>query len=141
MMQNSFTQQFNFLTDFAKQQLQKYSEFYPFGSVVEANGELHGLAVQVDSDHPTSKVLLDEYDKVIPSLIKNKSIAAAAVCLDAATGLNRDTDAIVLEIENAAGEAATVFVSYKRTAKGVVEYGEPRIQERAPKWFGRNLRH
>src|SRR5262245_11999574 len=133
MTENSFSQQFTFLTNFAKEQLAKHSEFYPFGSVIEANGELHPLAVHIGTEHPTSKALLHEYDKVIPSLIKEKSIAAAAVCLDAATGLNRDTDAIVLEIENDAGEAATVFVPYKQTAKGIVEYGEPRIHERSPK--------
>jgi hypothetical protein len=41
--------------------------------------------------------VLHEFDKLIPSLSKDKSIIAA-VCLNASTGI-----AIVLEIENAAG--------------------------------------
>ncbi len=133
MSQNTFSQQFTFLVNFAKQQLTNHKEFYPFASVIEANGELRPLAVHLGVEHPTSKSLLDEFDKVIPLLIRDKSIIAAAVCVNAST-VGPDGAAIVIEMENAAGEAATVSVPYTQTVDGPY-CRDPEVKPRLPRWF------
>jgi hypothetical protein len=135
MNQNSFTQQFEFLLKFAKEQLSKHGEFYPFASVVEADGQIRSLASLADDDRPHSGDIIADLDRTISYLINNKSIISAAICVNGSKPfIKQNEDAIVIEIENAAGEAATVLVPYKGQ-QGHLQYSDPVVYRRAPKWF------
>lgn len=137
MMQNTFSQQFTFLMQFAKDQLAKRNEFYPFASIVETNGELHPLAFHPGVENPPPQMMIDEFNRRIPDLIREQAIVAAAVCLNGASKASQPVkEAIIIEMENAAGEAATIAVPY-RQVRNRFEYDEPVISERAPKWFVR----
>ena len=136
MQHNSFTMQFEFLTNFAKEQLEKHGEFYPFASFIDFNDTLHPLAAYTGTEHPPSDEVVKELEASILSLIKDGTIMAAAICVNGTVRShnNEKQDAIVIEIENSAGEAATVIVHYRRTSQGI-QYDNPLIHQGQPKWF------
>jgi hypothetical protein len=72
----------NVLLPFAKQTLQKYGEFFPFGAKVTTNGETVQVAGATDSERPPSQELIDMLIAGFLQEGANGEILASGICYD-----------------------------------------------------------
>ena len=102
---------------------------------MSVDGVLQPLAAYTGSEHPQAADLIAEYNKTIGELAQKGTIVAAAICVNSTSiGSNKMADIIVFEIENAAGEAATITLPYTKDHERI-EYGELSVHQRDPHWF------
>ena len=112
----------------AKEMLQEYAEFYPYGATVNKAGEIVDYGVQdEDTDHPESQVLIETLTENFTDLAAQKEIRASAIVYDCRTvppGSIEKKDAIAVVLDTAEGYCATVFFPYSIPRRGEVIYGE-----------------
>ena len=118
----------NALLPFAKQMLAEHGEFYPFGSTMNASGEIVAVGAQLEgTDHPLSQPLIDIMTQAFRAQAASGEIRAAGICYDIRTippGQTEKTDAICLGLEHQSGQSVSVFVPYRKGWFGKDKYGE-----------------
>lgn len=117
----------NVMVPFAQQMLAKHGEFYPFGSAINADGKVEALAAYEGDEHPPPHRLIDLLTRVIREEAAAGNIRAAAICYDVRTippGQSEKTDAICVSAEHQNGEAADVYLPYKKGWFGKMSYGQ-----------------
>jgi hypothetical protein len=107
--QNDLDGLLNTVLPAAKQLLEKYGEFFPFGAAVGSSGETKLLADAGHGDHPSSS-------DVLSALLENvrnqrDNLRAVAICSDVQTA---ESDAVKIELEHREGAAIAVVVPYKK---------------------------
>jgi hypothetical protein len=117
----------DFSLRFAQDLLKRRGAFFPFAATVGATGELKPLAVHSDEERPDPKKLLDETTEVLKGLARSGKVTATALCYDSTVAVKGTAkskqDAIAVALEHASGEAAVVYLPYKKI-KGGFSYGE-----------------
>lgn len=135
--------QFDALMDycrlFAEQMLAQHGSFYPFGGIINRDGDLEMRAAATGEDYPEIADILD----LLTSLLRNELVQGKAVMTALAVNVNippqyepSSPDGLRVTIETA-GYALNVYVPYRLTRKGLlrrrrVEYGEPFMVELDP---------
>ena len=106
----------NSLLPFAKQQLGKRGEFYPFGNVMQVTGEVQLLAGYADTEHPPSQEVIDLLIEGMQQQAVAGEIRAAGLCFDSRIRLEdgSPTDAITVDLEHFGGDAVRAFVPYSK---------------------------
>lgn len=117
----------NAVLPFAQQMLAKHGEFYPFGSSMSTHGEIVSHGAYDGDEHPPSQQLIDLLTQAFRQEAAEGKIRAAAICYDVRTippGQSQKMDAICVSTEHQNGEAADVYLPYKKRWFGKISYGE-----------------
>jgi len=107
--------------------LAKHGEFFPFGSSMTADGEIIANGAYDGDEQPPSQQLIDLLTQAFRQQATDGKIRAAAVCYDVRTippGQSERTDAICVSAEHQNGEAADVYLPYKKGWFGKISYGK-----------------
>lgn len=94
----------NFLLPFAEQMLGEHGEFYPFGAMMEPDGELVSLSGDDGNEYPAPQDIAD--------LIKGAFVEAAAAGTCKATALVRKAS-LVLPGDGVASDVVAVFLDHQ----------------------------
>ncbi|MBN1537518.1 MAG: hypothetical protein JW908_12345 [Anaerolineales bacterium] len=138
MAETDFDQLLDKLIPFAQDMISKYGEFFPFGSSIDADGQIDLSAPFEHNNCPTSQLIIDIMTNTFRKRASNGKIRAAGICYDVRTippGRNKKTDAIWVSLENQSGEAVDMIVPYKKGIFGNYSFGELFTAERAPQVF------
>lgn len=114
------------LLPFAKQMLEKQGEFYPFGAIVRADGELHSVGAMPDDDYPGTQGVLDLLQGAIREGYVS-GIRAAAICMDVRVNAPDSeviTDAVRVWMQHSLGEPLDVFMPYEKRRLRKPQFGE-----------------
>jgi hypothetical protein len=115
----------NALLPFAQDQLRKRGEFFPFGAVIKADGEVELIAGYIGSEQPPSQELIDVMVEGLRNRADASEIRASGICYDARLRSEDGiTDAIAVWLEHQAGNAATVHVPYSRDRFTGLSFGD-----------------
>jgi hypothetical protein len=117
----------NAVLPFAQQMLAKHGEFFPFGSSMTTDGEIIANGAYDGDEQPPSQQLIDLLTQAFRQEAAAGKIRAAAICYDVRTvppGRSEKTDAICVSSEHQNGEAADVYVPYKKGWFGKISYGQ-----------------
>jgi hypothetical protein len=117
----------NAVLPFAQQMLSKHGEFFPFGSAMSADGKVEAHAAYDGDEQPPSQQLIDLLTHGFRQQAAAGKIRAAAICYDVRTippGQSEKTDAICVSAEHQNGEAADVYLPYKKGWFGKISYGQ-----------------
>ena len=125
----------------AKEMLQEYGEFYPYGAAINEAGEIVDYGVQdEDTDHPESQPLIDTLVAEFQALANQRKIRASAIVYDCRTVPPQATekkDAIAVVLDTADGYCATVFFPYSIPHHGEVIYDQVFASKGGMNIFGR----
>lgn len=107
--------------EFARQQLRKHGEFFPYAAAVNVDGEGSLIAgvTDFDDDRPDSLAIIELCYAGIRE--RRDELRAAVVVADV---LVNDGDAISLQLEHAEGIALAIFQPYGRKRLGRIGYGD-----------------
>jgi hypothetical protein len=110
---------------FAKQQLAKHGEFFPYGVAMSRDGQIGLVAGYTGTERPPSTEVLDILYEGLRS--KAEENRGAAVVADVRLR-GEETDAIQVEVEHRDGIALKVFLPYRKKRLGGLETGQMRAE-------------
>jgi hypothetical protein len=110
---------------FAKQQLAKHGEFFPYGVAMSLDGQIALVAGDTGTERPPSTEVLDILYEGLRS--KAEENRGAAVVADVRLR-GEETDAIQVEVEHRDGIALKVFLPYRKKRLGGLETGQMRAE-------------
>lgn len=126
----------NALFRFAKQQLERHGEFFPFGAVIGADGELRMVATQLEDEPPSSMAVIEDLYRILAPEAESGTIRAAGVCMDVLVtlpGAKTKTDALRADLEHVDDDHRRAFVPYRKKRLGRYEYGELFLEPGTPR--------
>ena len=105
----------NALLPFAVNQLKKHGEFYPFGAVLNKDGEISFTAVDSCDDHPDSTGMINRLTVVHNVQAKQGEIKASGICWNASIlhENGEKSDAVLLSLEHRDDYSVVVGQPYK----------------------------
>ncbi|MBQ1475556.1 MAG: hypothetical protein IIZ32_09690 [Ruminococcus sp.] len=105
----------NALLPFAVNQLKKYSEFYPFGAVMQNNNEIILTAVDADDSLPDLKEAINRLTKIHNDQAGKGEIKASGICWNATVSLEngKQTNAIIISLEHRENYSVLVGQPYR----------------------------
>ena len=126
---------------FAQEMLGKAGEFYPFGAVLTADGEVRLEGAYDGSEHPQSTDLISILTEAMQKSAESGEIRAAAICYDVLIherdGGGDATDAVCVAFEHKGADPLKVLLPYhvnrglmgRKVTYGSLEYrrGEPSV--------------
>lgn len=137
----------NACVSYAKRMLRRYGQFAPFGYRMNLDGK---VALEVVAQHdmpPEPAMLLDLLHQQLAERAKKGLLEAAGTTSNVTMGKPSDegfADAVMVEIEHKSGYCVRAFVPYRITGgqlhgvfPRVVRFGKLRVQQGAPRLFGR----
>lgn len=117
----------NELLPFAKQCLERYGEFFPFGAYVDAGGGIGHVSGYTGVEQAKSDELINLMIQGFRTMAMAGEIRGTCICLDVRRlqpGATEKSDAICARLEHENGETFDVYLPYHRHASGEYEYGE-----------------
>ena len=138
MAHPDFDELLNALIPFAQQMLAKHGEFFPFGVTMSNDGEIAAEAAYDVDEQPPAEQLISMLTEAFRQKAGSGQIRAAGICCDVRTippGKTEKTDALCLELEHQAGDAANLYLPYKKGLFGRYKYGEIFGVARTPEFF------
>ncbi len=117
----------NMLLAFAQRMLTKHGEFHPFAASMNNDGHVAPVGGYTGDEHPASQEVIDLLVDGLRQRANQGEIKAAGICLDVRIippGETEKVDAICAQLEHENGEAADVYLPYKKGWLGRVRYGE-----------------
>ena len=112
---------------FAKQMLEKYGEFFPFGASMSQTGEISCDAAYDDKPGVGAQEIADLMLDAFRAGARAGDYKAVALCVDvrvAAPDGSGKTDAIRVTLEECGGEAVNVYMPYRKRLLRGITYGE-----------------
>lgn len=104
------------LIPFAEEMLQKYSEFFPYGSVMNNDGSIKNINYYDGNEKPLSKQVIENLIKVYHELAIKKEIKASGIVWDGKVSSPKDntkTDAVLISLEHKDNYSVIVVFPYK----------------------------
>ena len=123
---------------FATKMLREYGEFYPFGVIKTATGEIKHIGAKGESENPPSGELIALLRESYYQQAQGGNYAATALFYDvriAPPGEKIKADAVQVELEHHGGYCANVFFPYSWNAIDDVVFGEIFATKREPTVF------
>lgn len=109
------------LKDQAKLFLQEMGEFYPFGTSIDKNNELHPISVYMEEEIPNVDKMLIELEKGLSFYLKNGEYILAALCVEVFISKNGNKmDAIQIRFFDKDNQIGTYNYFYRIENKDVV---------------------
>jgi hypothetical protein len=137
----------NACVSYAKRMLRRYGQFAPFAYRMNLDGD---VALEVVAQHdmpPDPPLLLELLYQQLGERAKKNLLLAAGTASNVTMGKASEEgfiDAVMIELEHQTGYCVQAFVPYKITGgqlhgvfPRVVRFGKLRVQEGAPRLFGR----
>jgi hypothetical protein len=128
---NALEQLVEFAGAFAQTMLGTFGEFYPFGGALDTDGVVTSIEACEDDPNPVSQDLIERLrDRVRAADRSGDPFVATAVVYDARVQIRDrdiDSDAVVIEVDQASDEPAVVFMLYRRLGDEI-HYGEVLVQ-------------
>jgi hypothetical protein len=115
------------LLSLAKTHLAARGAFFPFGAVVRYTDNLEMFAAYTGEEQPAPQELIKLLVGGFHAEAEAGKISASGLCVDVRTvppGGVAKTDAICAWLEHRNGEAADVYLPYRKVAEGKFEFGE-----------------
>ena len=115
------------LLSFAKHQLEKNGEFFPFGAAVLPTGRLAAVAVKPTEERPPSQKVIDDLLQAFRAGARKQMYLATGMAIDVRTippGETQKTDAVEVRLDDVSGYSVHVVVPYKLVNR-VVTFGTP----------------
>jgi len=114
---------------FAKHMLLESKEYYPFGAIIDNNGELIPVGYKDnETDMPESQKVINELTSHFKDDLKNNKIRAYGVTYDVRVQINDSgdkSDAILIDIiHRESSEIPQYYFTYSWTEKGELIFGE-----------------
>lgn len=116
---------------FAKQQLDRHGEFFPYGLALNAAGETRMVAADPDlGDRPPS---LEVLGTIVDGMrMERDQLRAVALVADVRIS---DGDAVRVELEHREGQATVVLLPYKKKRFGRgIDFGDMRGADQRPSY-------
>lgn len=112
---------FNFLILFARDQLKKYGEFYPFGAVLQNKDDITATAFYDDNDFPDCTEVIRFLTEAHRKDAENGEINASGICWNAKVHLKNGvySDAIIISLEHREDYSVIMGQSYRFEKKGL----------------------
>jgi hypothetical protein len=126
------------LLSFAKDRLARDGEFPPFGAALDREGRMVSPAIRYSGPIPQPEELVKLLNDGFRSQAEAGEIQVCGVCMDVLIlppGEDERRDAICLEMEDEGGEAVDIYVPYRKSPSGEVQYDEAFATPRAPEIF------
>jgi hypothetical protein len=126
--------------EFAAKVLREHGEFYPFGIVRKADGNIQHVGAADGTEHPPSAALIEILRSTYRQEAQAGRYSATAMFYDVRItppGKSAKSDAIQVELEHSGGYCADVFFPYTRDSAGNVSFGEIFASKRDLTVFGR----
>lgn len=118
----------DFLFEFARQELTKDGEFFPFAATMGEDGQIAALAIDLGDDQPDNSLLAEQLAAIMNEQASSGTIKASGVCLDVRVSADPDTDAMTdavqAKLEHRDGDAVSVFLPYEKKRLRGVQFGE-----------------
>jgi len=109
--------------------LRQNGEFYPFGAVIDNNGELKNIGHYDGDEFPLSQTQIDSLRDYFEQEAQSENIRAYAItfdCLAKKDEHSEQTDAIAIECyHRGSGQQAVYYFPYNRTTSNTLEFGVP----------------
>jgi hypothetical protein len=115
----------NALVEFARRMLEENGEFYPFGASLKDDGLIHSAEIDLASEHPSVREVLDALIAAFRDHAQDDAVRAIGICTDAHIAMPdgiRESDAISVQLEHRNGDAIMIFVPYDKPLMGAVRY-------------------
>ena len=115
----------DFVIPFAKDQLEKRGEFYPYAAAVKADGKGEAFMGHPGQEDPSNRDMVNFLARGLRESAQSKGYRATAICFMARTradGEHQSHDAIGVFLEHGDGEAVEVYLPYERLEDGVYRY-------------------
>jgi hypothetical protein len=103
------------IVDQAKHFLLEAGEFYPFGGVVNSDGNITPLGVYLENDRPSPQDVIGLLEKAIIAKFHQREVSAAGICVDVhyrPTGEANKKSAIQIRMLGDTGESADYCLPY-----------------------------
>jgi hypothetical protein len=116
----------NAILPFAQDMIAKRGEFLPFGAVLDAAGSLRLVAADIGSEYAESRAVIGMLRDGMKSQAASGEIRAAGLCFDVRIRDQggKPTDAIEVDLEHRAGDAAQLLMPYAKRRFGAPRFGE-----------------
>jgi hypothetical protein len=122
----------------AKQHLEKYQGFLPFGGALSLDGEFHlFIGPKPKQARDLDKVALRVASglKQLARLGETRSICMAVLVRTTRPGQTEKSEAVWLRVEHFSGLSKSIFYPYVVGGEGDVELGDPFTVSEAPDFF------
>ena len=106
----------SFLLSFAKNQLKKRGEFYPFGAVMLDSGDITATAFyDADNEFPDSTEVIRILTETHKEKAEKEEIKASGICWDAIVALENgvQTDAVIISLEHRESYSVIIGQPYR----------------------------
>jgi len=113
----------NELLPVAEQMLEKYGEFFPYGSVMNTDGSIRSVAYYDGNERPKSQELMDHLNTIYHEYALKHQIKASGVVYDArviSPKTNEKTDAVIISLEHKDSYSVQVVFPYSIMNKKVL---------------------
>lgn len=110
----------------AKQMLEKYGEFLPYGAGMTAAGEVVSIAGDIGQEKPSSQDMINFLKNSFRDSVRSKEYKATGIFFDVRVtvpGSNEKTDAIAIALDHKDSYSVVVYVHYK-VVSGKVQLGQ-----------------
>ncbi len=128
----------NAMLPFGQQMLQKQGEFFPYGGTMSTTGEIAAEAVSDGTEQPPSQALIDLLTRAFRQKAVAGQIRAACICYDVRTippDQTEKTDAICASLEHQTGQFVDVYLPYKKSSFGKIQFGQIFAAKRNAQFF------
>jgi len=129
----------NVALPFAKQMLQQYGEFFPYGSAMQPDGKIIQIGGYDGREHPPSAEIITLLKDGFKQGAKKKKYKATALVYDVRTTLadGSKSDAIAIALDHEANYSVVVLFPYK-LKNGELHLGQISGHKGANEMFGGN---
>ncbi len=128
----------NFLESIARNNLEKYGEFYPIAASIDLNDKKTLNTVYDGDEHPKSADLILLLKAGFHQDINEKKVKAVGMCIDVKlVHDDKKINALQFILEHESGESLNVYIPYTRSNSGELEYGEIFTEHKEREFFTR----
>jgi hypothetical protein len=129
----------NELMPLANEMISQHGEFFPFGSVLDADGNVQSPQAWTGSEAPEARQQVDALMSTFRELAEAGNIRASALLFDCLTippGETERVDAVAVQLDHRDGYSAVVFFPYEIDEDKSVSFAEPFAFEGDHEIFG-----
>lgn len=127
------------LLPFAKQMLEKYGEFHPFGASMGNDGTITMIGAKVEGqDFPKAIDLIETLETTLYDEAELGTIRASGICMDVRVvvpGNTEKSDAVQASLEHSEAKPINVFLPYTKDSLNAIQYGKIFASTAEPKIF------
>ena len=128
----------NYVLPFAKQQLEKRKEFFPFGAAMLFDGKIH--MVVTHDEQPNSQKKIDDLERIFIQKAKNRECKATALAfcsLFTDPKTKKKFDSVSVNLDHKDNYSVTVIYPYSIDQKNHVQFFAPTAMQGEKKIFKR----